>query len=73
MNFWIIPPQARYVLVAKTRECDWAVFHFSNVPEIVRNAVKPRGFFAQRLTAAQLAQTNPSRKRWSPISGDRRR
>jgi AraC family transcriptional regulator len=54
-NFWVIPPQTRYVVTAETRRCDRAVFHFSDVPEILRAAVRAHGYLAKTLDARQLA------------------
>jgi AraC family transcriptional regulator len=56
MNFWVIPPHTRYVIVADTRKCDRAVFHFSDVPEILLNAVRGPGFLARRLDPRQLGE-----------------
>ncbi|MBL9215341.1 MAG: helix-turn-helix transcriptional regulator [Opitutaceae bacterium] len=55
-NFWVIPPQTRYVLDARTRRCDRAVFHFADVPEILRHAAQARGCLAKNLAPAQLAE-----------------
>ncbi len=55
-NFWIIPPQTRYVIRAETRRCDRAVFHFSAVPELVRAAVRSKGYLALRLDHTHLAE-----------------
>src|SRR4051812_45649158 len=54
-NFWVIPPQTRYVVTATTRRCERAVFHFSHVPEILRQAAHGGGCLALRLAPRQLA------------------
>lgn len=56
MNFWVIPPQTRYVIVADTRRCDRAVFHFSHVPQILADAARAQGCLGRRLTRPQLAE-----------------
>jgi AraC family transcriptional regulator len=55
-NFWIIPPQTRYVITAETRKCDRAVFHFSDVPEMLQSAAKARGYLVKCLAPRQLAE-----------------
>jgi len=55
MNFWVIPPQTPYIIVARTRRCDRAVFHFSDVPDILRTAAKASGHLARRLSPERLA------------------
>lgn len=54
-NFWVIPPQTKYVLIADSRRCDRAVFHFSEVPEILRTETRARGYLAQALSPRQLS------------------
>lgn len=54
-NFWVIPPQTRYVIVADTRICDRAVFHFPVVPEMLQSAACANGCLAKCLTPRQLA------------------
>lgn len=53
-NFWIIPPQTRYIVKAGTRRCDRAVFHFSHLPEMLQTAARDHGHLARRLTSRQL-------------------
>jgi AraC family transcriptional regulator len=55
-NFWVIPPQTRYVIAAGTRRVDRAVFHFSEVPDALRDEVAAGGCIAKRLTPAQIAE-----------------
>ena len=55
-NFWIIPPQTRYVVAADTRKCDRAVFHFSDVPEMLQSAARANGYIAKCLTPRQLEE-----------------
>jgi len=55
-NFFIIPPQTRYVIVAETRKCDRAVFHFSEVPEILQQAVVPNGCLSRQLGPRAVAE-----------------
>jgi len=54
VNFWIIPPQTRYVVVARTRRVDRAVLHFSDVPEILRATCRERGYLAKRLSQRKI-------------------
>jgi AraC family transcriptional regulator len=44
------------MIVAETRRCDRAVFHFSEVPDIVRTAVKTTGCLATRLPPNRLPE-----------------
>ena len=53
-NFWVIPPQTRYVVSASTRRCERAVFHFAHVPEILQNAARKHGYLACRLGPRQI-------------------
>lgn len=55
-NFYIIPPDTKYVLVADQPRCFRAVFHFSYVSDLLRNVVMKRGILAKRLPPAALAE-----------------
>jgi len=55
-NFWVIPPQTRYVIVADSRRCDRAVFHFSHVPPLLADATRAQGYISRRLTARELSE-----------------
>jgi len=55
-NFYVIPPQIRYVLIPETPRCFRAVFHFSYVGEILHDEVLKRGILSRWLDEKTLAE-----------------
>ena len=55
-NFFVIPPQTRYVLIPATPRCYRAVFHFAYVGEILQAEVLKRGIFRKRLNEEELRE-----------------
>lgn len=55
-NFFIIPPDTKYVLVAKRPKCSRAVFHFAYVSDVLRRVVLDRGVLAKKLSQAELSE-----------------
>ena len=55
-NFFIIPPDTRYVIVAKQAKCLRTVFHYAYVSDVLERVVTERGILAMKLSSADLAQ-----------------
>jgi len=55
-NFFVIPPDTRYVLVTKEAKCLRAVFHYAYVSDVLQRVVAERGILALKLSQADLAQ-----------------
>lgn len=55
-NFFIVPPQTRYVLVAETPRCNRAVFHFAYVGDVLQAEVAKRGIFRKLLDEGELME-----------------
>jgi len=55
-NFFIIPPDTRYVIVAKQAKCLRTVFHYAYVSDVLERVVTERGILAMKLNQADLAQ-----------------
>ena len=56
VNFFIIPPDTKYVLLAKRPHCHRAVFHFAYVSEVLRQVVLEKKILCKQLTSAQLSE-----------------
>ena len=55
-NFFIIPPDTRYVIEAKQAKCLRTVFHYAYVSDVLERVVTERGILAMKLSSADLAQ-----------------
>lgn len=55
-NFFVVPPQLRYVLVPETPRCNRAVFHFAYVGEMLQAEVTKRGIFRKLLNEEELKE-----------------
>lgn len=55
-NFFVIPPDTKYVLVPDRPKCFRAVFHFAYVSEVLRKVVLDRTIFSKQLKPAELAE-----------------
>ena len=55
-NFFIIPPDTKYVLVAKRPKCSRAAFHFAYVSEVLRQVVLERAVLARKLSRTELSE-----------------
>ena len=55
-NFFIMPPDTRYVIVAKQAKCLRTVFHSAYVSDVLERVVAERGILAMKLNQADLAQ-----------------
>jgi len=55
-NFFIMPPDTRYVIVAKQAKCLRTVFHYAYVSDVLERVVAERGILAMKLNQADLAQ-----------------
>lgn len=53
-NFFVIPAQTRYVLVAETPRCNRAVFHFAYVGDVLQAEVAKSGIFRKLLNKEEL-------------------
>ena len=55
-NFFVIPPDTRYAIVAKQAKCLRTVFHYAYVSDVLERVVAERGILAMKLNQADLAQ-----------------
>ncbi|MBC2593207.1 helix-turn-helix transcriptional regulator [Ruficoccus amylovorans] len=55
-NFFIIPPDTKYVLIASKPSCFRAAFHFSHVSDLLRKVVTKHGLYWQTLSEELLQQ-----------------